>query len=45
MNAVPAIAVDAAVWAAWGTAVGYVAARAPDDRFAGDNWLTRIRAW
>jgi glycosyl-4,4'-diaponeurosporenoate acyltransferase len=45
VNAVPAIAVDAAVWAAWGTAVGYVAARAPDARFAHDTWLTRIRAW
>ena len=45
MNAVPAIVADAAVWATWGTAVGYVAARAPDARFAHDTWLTRIRVW
>ena len=45
MNPVPAIAADTAVWAAWGTAVGYVAARAPDARFARDTGLTRIRAW
>jgi glycosyl-4,4'-diaponeurosporenoate acyltransferase len=45
VNAVSAIAADAAVWATWGTAVGYVAARAPDARFAHDTWLTRIRAW
>ena len=45
MKAIPAIAADAAVWAAWGTAVGYVAARAPDTRFAHDTWLTRIRVW
>jgi glycosyl-4,4'-diaponeurosporenoate acyltransferase len=45
VNAVPAIAADAAVWAAWGTTIGYVAARAPDARFAHDTWLTRIRTW
>jgi glycosyl-4,4'-diaponeurosporenoate acyltransferase len=45
VNAVPAVAADAAVWAAWGTAVGYAAARAADARFAHDTWLTRIRSW
>ena len=45
MNAPHAIVADAAVWAAWGTAAGYVAARTPDVRFAHDTWLTRIRVW
>jgi glycosyl-4,4'-diaponeurosporenoate acyltransferase len=45
MRAGPAVLVDAAVWAGWGTAVGYVAARLPDERFAADGPVTRIRAW
>lgn len=45
MTPVAAVIADAAVWAAWGTAVGYLAARTPDARFAHDTWLTRIRAW
>jgi glycosyl-4,4'-diaponeurosporenoate acyltransferase len=40
-----AVAVDAAVWASWGTAVGYAAARMPDDRFVRDNAVTVIRPW
>jgi glycosyl-4,4'-diaponeurosporenoate acyltransferase len=41
----PAVAVDAAVWASWGTAIGWAAARAPDARFAADGPITRIRRW
>jgi glycosyl-4,4'-diaponeurosporenoate acyltransferase len=45
MRAGPAVLVDAAVWAGWGTAVGYLAARLPEATFAADGRLTRIRAW
>jgi glycosyl-4,4'-diaponeurosporenoate acyltransferase len=40
-----AVAVDAVVWASWGTAVGYAAARTPDARFTTDNAVTVIRPW
>lgn len=40
-----AVALDAAVWAGWGTAVGYAAHRLPARMLARDNVLTRLRAW
>lgn len=45
MRPAPAVLVDAAVWAAWGTAVGWIASRVPADRLAADNIVTRPRAW
>jgi glycosyl-4,4'-diaponeurosporenoate acyltransferase len=40
-----AVLVDAAVWAAWGTAVGWAASRIPTEALATDNIVTRPRAW
>jgi glycosyl-4,4'-diaponeurosporenoate acyltransferase len=40
-----AVALDAAVWASWGTAIGYAAAHLPDDCFVRDNPVTVIRRW
>ena len=45
MSALPAILVDAAVWAGWGIVVGAVAARTPDSRFGADGPITRVRGW
>ncbi len=45
MSPLATVAVDAAVWASWGTAVGYAAARMSDDRFVRDNVVTVIRHW
>ena len=46
MNAsLATVATDAAVWAAWGTAVGYAAHRLPHPLVARDSWVTRRRAW
>jgi glycosyl-4,4'-diaponeurosporenoate acyltransferase len=42
---VPAVLVDAAVWAVWGTAVGFVASRIPADRLDHDGPITRPRHW
>jgi glycosyl-4,4'-diaponeurosporenoate acyltransferase len=42
---VPAVVVDAAAWASWGTLVGAVAAKTSDARFRADGRITRIRAW
>jgi glycosyl-4,4'-diaponeurosporenoate acyltransferase len=39
-----AVALDAAVWAAWSVAVGTVVGRLPESRFDHDTWLTRPRA-
>jgi glycosyl-4,4'-diaponeurosporenoate acyltransferase len=39
------VAIDAAVWAVWGTAVGYAAHRLPRATVARDSWLTRPRPW
>lgn len=41
MRPVPAVLVDATVWATWGTAVGWVASRVPAARLQ----PTRPRAW
>ena len=41
----PAVLVDVAVWAGWGTSVGLVAARLAPGRFAADGPLTRIRGF
>jgi glycosyl-4,4'-diaponeurosporenoate acyltransferase len=40
-----AVVVDAAVWASWGSLVGYVGARAPVAHFAADGPITRLRDW
>jgi glycosyl-4,4'-diaponeurosporenoate acyltransferase len=45
VRAGPAVVVDAAAWATWGTLVGAVAAKTPDSRFGADGRITRIRAW
>ena len=45
MRATPAVLVDVAVWACWGTAVGAAATRIPGRVVAADGWLTRIRRW
>ncbi len=46
MNAsVATIGLDAAAWAAWGTAVGYAGHRVPRTLFARDTSVTRPRAW
>jgi glycosyl-4,4'-diaponeurosporenoate acyltransferase len=45
VKAVPAVLVDAVVWAGWGTVVGAVAARTTDARFRADGPITRIRGW
>ena len=37
------VAVDAAVWAGWSLVVGTVASRLPEDSFALDSKLTRLR--
>jgi glycosyl-4,4'-diaponeurosporenoate acyltransferase len=42
---VPAVVVNAAVWAGWGTLVSAVGAKTPDHRFSADGPITRIRAW
>jgi glycosyl-4,4'-diaponeurosporenoate acyltransferase len=42
---VPAVVIDAAVWASWGTLVSAVAAKTPDTRFCADGRTTRIREW
>jgi glycosyl-4,4'-diaponeurosporenoate acyltransferase len=44
VNPVPAALIDAAVWAVWGTTVGYLAHRVPADRFARDGFVTRLRS-
>jgi glycosyl-4,4'-diaponeurosporenoate acyltransferase len=40
-----AVLIDIAVWAVWGTLVGYVFHRLPAHWFARDGRLTRIRRW
>ena len=45
MKAWEAVAVDSALWAAWGALVGLVASKLPDQRFANDGPLTRLRPW
>jgi glycosyl-4,4'-diaponeurosporenoate acyltransferase len=40
-----AVAVDVAVWALWGVAVGYGMHRLPAARFARADALTRTRSW
>lgn len=45
MRAVPAVVVNSAVWAAWGTAVGLAASRLPARMVGRDGWITRIRGW
>lgn len=42
---ITALVVDVAVWAAWGTLVGWAGARLPAERLARDSWLTRLRRW
>ena len=44
MTPLQAAAVDAAVWAVWGTAVGYAGSRLPAGFIARDTALTRLRA-
>ena len=45
MNPVAAVAVDAAVWAGWGTFVGWASSRIPTARLDRENVLTRPRPW
>ena len=45
MTPLAAVIVDAAVWASWGTLVGFVGARAPAGHFASDGPITRLREW
>jgi glycosyl-4,4'-diaponeurosporenoate acyltransferase len=45
MKAWEAVAVDSALWAAWGALVGLVGSKLPDRRFANDGPLTRLRPW
>lgn len=40
-----AAALDVAVWAVWGTAVGYAYHSLPAGRFTHDTWLTRPRGF
>ena len=45
MSPVAAVAIDASIWAVWGTVVGRAAARARPPAFTRDGALTRGRPW